>query len=204
MRYSLKSRKVYVSRKAIFNDKTVFEGYNKVGDYSSVSNSELGRYTYIGKYSILNNCKIGRFCSIASNVKLISTTHPTDFVSTSPSFFSTLEQNGKSFVNKNLFDENLVVDNRSLVIGNDVWIGSDVVIKGGLKIGDGAIVAMGAVVTHDVPPYAIVGGVPAKIMKYRFSNKHINQLLEIKWWNKPDEWLKKMAEKFVNIEQFLK
>ncbi|MDL4470788.1 CatB-related O-acetyltransferase [Citrobacter braakii] len=72
---------------------------------------------------------------------------------------------------------------KNTTIGNDVWIGNDVVLKGGISIGDGAVVAANSVVTKDVPPYAIVAGVPAKIIKYRFESDIIEQLLKIKWWN---------------------
>lgn len=77
-------------------------------------------------------------------------------------------------------------------------------MKGEVTIGDGAIVAMGAVVTKDVPPYAIVGGVPAKVIKYRFNEEQIARLQEIKWWNKSDSWLQSHIDDFENIETFIK
>ena len=90
-----------------------------------------------------------------------------------------------------------------MIIGNDVWIGEGVTIKGGVRIGDGAIVAMNACVTKDVPPYAIVGGVPAKIIRYRFTDEQIKFLLDFQWWNKSLEWIEKHAEIFVDIETFI-
>lgn len=203
-RCSLKKRGVSIDSTVLFNTKTVFEGANVMHKNVCVSSAHVGYGTYIGENSSLPNCHIGRFCSIASNVKVVTATHPTSkFVSTSPMFFSTLKQSGKTFCKKNKFNEFLKVDDRYLIIGNDVWIGEGVTIKGGVRIGDGAIVAMNACVTKDVPPYAIVGGVPAKIIRYRFTDEQIKFLLEFKWWNKSLDWIEKHAEIFVDIETFI-
>lgn len=201
----LRRKNVWVSPSCFFNQNTIFEGNNKIHKGATVSNSYIGKNTYIGSDSNFNECKIGRFCSIAPNVKIITNTHPSSvWVSSSPTFFSTLLQNGQTFVEKNKFEEHLCVDGYNVVIGNDVWIGSNVIIKGGITISDGAIVAMGAVVTKDVPPYAIVGGVPAKVIKYRFNEDQIAKLQDIKWWDKSDSWLRSHADDFENIEIFIK
>lgn len=201
----LKRKGIYISPFTYFNDKTMFEGCNVVHKGASISSTHIGYGTYIGPNTSLCNAKIGRYCSIASNVKVISATHPTkDFVSTSPMFFSTLKQTGKTYCTTNRFNEFLSIEGRTVVIGNDVWIGDGVTIKGGVKIGDGAIVAMNACVTKDVPPYAIVGGVPAKILRFRFNEDEIQKLLSIKWWNKPENWIVNHAEKFNDINEFLK
>lgn len=158
----------------------------------------------MGENSILPNCKIGCFCSIAANVEVVSLTHPSRmYVSTCPSFYSIAKQNGQTFVSNNLFDETLKREGYDAIIGNDVWIGTKVLIKGGVKIGDGAIIAMGAVVTKDVPPFSIVAGVPARVIKYRFSIEQIRSLQIIKWWDKPEEWLRSKIDYFSNIEGFI-
>lgn len=119
--------------------------------------------------------------------------------------FSTAKQAGFTYVKKNCFDENVVVDKEGHVveIGNDVWIGSGALLLPGVHIGDGAIIAAGAVVTKDVEPYAIVGGVPAKIIRKRFNDEQIKYLLELKWWDKPEEWVRSHADYFRNIQEFI-
>lgn len=167
---------------------------------------KIGYGSYIGERSCLN-AVIGRYCSISSDVKTISGTHPTTgFVSTHPCFFSTKKQAGFTYVTEDLFNEEIFVDSeRHLVqIGNDVWIGSNVLILPGVHIGDGAVIAAGAVVTKDVEPYSIVGGVPAKIVRYRFESKEIrNKLSEIKWWNMPQSWIQEHADLFKDVDLLL-
>lgn len=175
--------------------------HTKIGANTYISGS-LGKYSYIG-----NNCElnadIGNFCSIANNVKTIEGSHPTDRISTSPVFYSTQKQCGKSFAAEQLYDDIIVNPNGCAVsIGNDVWIGENVLIKGGITIGDGACIAMGAVVVKDIPPYSIVGGIPAKIIKIRFPEEKVKLLLESKWWLKSDSWLQSNWRLFSNPNEF--
>ena len=187
-----------------FNQNTLFGGYNRVSYNSIVSNSVIGRFSYIGKNDQLDNVEIGKFCSIGSDLKVVTATHPSkDFVSTHPAFYSAQSRLVKSFAEEDIFVEHLSVNGRNLIIGNDVWIGHDVRFIGGITVGDGAIIGTGALVTKDVPPYAIVGGVPAKIIRYRFNEEQIAFLLRFKWWDKDDEWLKEHVKEFSSIENFV-
>ncbi len=206
----LKNKIVFHSRcrirlSNIFRGKTVFEGKNGLGSSNCIIKSSFGYGTLIGDRNFLDRIKTGRFCSIGSEIKIVSSAHPTEvFVSTHPAFYSH-RYNSLSYVCKEKFSGILMCDdNFSVVAGNDVWIGDRVLIKGGVRIGDGAVIGMGAVVTKDVPPYAVVGGAPARIIKMRFSENQISELLSQNIWEKPIEWIEENAEKFESIESFLK
>jgi acetyltransferase-like isoleucine patch superfamily enzyme len=163
-----------------------FEGANKLYPNTTFSGN-LGYGSYVS-----SNCSIeaniGRFTSVAPNVHVNIGFHPFSlpYVTTSPLFYSLKKQCGKTFAKYQVLNEL----RNPPTIGNDCWIGECVFITGGVTIGDGAVVLSGAVVTKDVPPYAIVGGVPAKVLKYRYDEKTIDFLLGIKWWENSIEWLK--------------
>ena len=185
-----------------------FEGNNYVGHLSHINDCKVGRMTYIGSKCSILHTKIGRFCSIAGDVKIIFGKHPIQtWVSTHPAFYSNNNVCGMSFTQENLFDEFDYVDEKKhymVEIGNDVWICANVLITGGVKIGDGAVILAGAVVTKNVAPYSIVGGVPAKEISKRFSDDEIDFLLKTKWWEQDLEILKKNADRFQNIKEFIK
>ncbi|MCW3071608.1 MAG: maa [Bacteroidetes bacterium] len=178
-----------------------FGNYNTVYKYARLRDTVMGDFSYVARNSQVYNTKIGKFSCIGPNVNTGMGAHPSNaFVSSHPLFYSTLGQSsGMVIVEKNLFDEFPLTE-----IGNDVWIGNNVTIKYGVTIGDGAIIGSGAVVTKDVEPYSIVGGVPAKIIKYRFKPEEIEFLEKFQWWNKDLDWIKANKELFCNIEQFMK
>ena len=190
-------RKVQFKFSSKISDKSVFEGANKIGSHT-IFDGKMGFGSYIGWNSEIS-ANIGRYTSIAPWVRVNNGVHPFTYpyIATSPMFYSTQKQNGYSFTKKNLFKE--FVD--KVIIGNDVWINENVFLVGGINIGDGAIVLAGAVVTKDVPPYAIVGGVPAKILRYRYSEEDIKFLLNLKWWNKDANWLCNNYELLLNIDK---
>ena len=172
-----------------------------VGRKTVVSSSLIGRYTFIGRDCYLPNAKIGRFCSIGNNVHVVAETHPSrSFFSTHPAFYSTGKQCGITFVKENLFEERLSVEGYSCIIGNDVWIGNDVRIIGGVKIGTGAIIGLGAIVTRNVPPYAIVVGSPAKVIRFRFDQVAIDRLLDSKWWDNDEKWFQQYDYPSFNLK----
>jgi acetyltransferase-like isoleucine patch superfamily enzyme len=184
-----------------------FEGMNRITSGSTMLASSIGYASYIGERSIIKNTKIGRYTCIATDVLTIAGTHPVSkFVSIHPAFYSTRKQSGFTYVSEDKFNEfNYISKNEkySVIIGNDVWIGACARIMEGVTICDGAVVAAGAVVTKDVPPYAIVGGVPAKVIKYRFDEATIQKLLKIKWWDKDQIWIQSHAKDFENVEKFI-
>ena len=143
-------------------------------------NVVIDDFTFINHSTQIDtNCKyIGKFCSISHGVKIGLGPHPLNFFSTSPIFYEPY----RGFVKKQLYNE--FEDKGYTEIGNDVLIGANAIILAGVKVGDGAVIGAGSVVTKNVPPYAVVAGNPAKIIKYRFDEKIIKKLLKLKWWEK--------------------
>ena len=167
-----------------------------------VSYSVIGKHTYIAPNSRVSHASIGKYCSIGENVIIGLYRHPSrDTISTYPAFYSTGNAGCReSFVEKDKFDEYPL----QTIIGNDVWICNNSILIGGVRVGDGAIVAAGSVVTKDVPPYGIVGGNPAHLIRYRFCNEDISFLLATSWWNWSDEIVRKYADFFDSINHFRK
>ena len=146
--------------------------------FTKVINSSIGSFSYVSYFCSINNVNIGKYCSIAKRTSIGLGFHPTDFISSSPIFYSNNNPLKKSFVNKKTFN-----DIKPTFIGNDVWIGANVVVLDGVKIGDGSVIGANSVVTKDIEPYSVAGGVPARIIKKRFSDEIIDLLMKIKWWD---------------------
>ncbi|WP_374951911.1 CatB-related O-acetyltransferase [Mucilaginibacter sp.] len=202
-RWGYRTKKVAIGPGVVLDTRNDFKGQNVIGADTIVGSSEVGIATYIADKSYISKTLIGKFCSIGSHVQTGLGVHPSGgFASTHPAFYSTQRQAGFSFVKNNLFNDHVYIDEQQkyvVKIGNDVWIGNNVLIMDGVTIGDGAIVASGAVVNQDVAPYEIVGGVPAKHIRYRFEEQQIQQLSALKWWDWSFEKLKANAPLFKDV-----
>lgn len=170
-RVGLKTQSSQISTKANYG-KGVRVGKNVVID-DQVS---IGDYSYINRNSSIEKCSIGKFCSISEGVKINPVEHNYRLRSTHP----VLGNNG-----------HYGQENEPVEIGNDVLISLNAIILSGVKISDGAVIGAGAVVTKDIPPYAIVAGVPARVIKFRFEQAEIDKLEQMKWWDWPMEKIRR-------------
>lgn len=170
---------------------SVIDKTSVVGTSCNVVNSEMNRYSYCGNNCQIVYAEIGAFCSISDHVFIGGAEHPMGWVSMSP-VFQNVRHSGPS----KRFAKFNIPKSKKTIIGNDVWIGHGVTIKQGVIIGNGAVLGSNALITKDIPPYAVVGGVPARLIKYRFSEDVINRLGEIKWWDLPDDRITEVVNLF--------
>jgi acetyltransferase-like isoleucine patch superfamily enzyme len=163
-------------------------------------NIRVGKFSYGFERVCVKDAKIdeiGAFTSIGKNLTISPGNHPIETVSTHPFFYlSEFKLSHEDHIE-------IVAKNDPVKIGHDVWIGMNVTILTGVVIGHGAVIAAGAVVTKYVPPYAVVGGVPARIIKYRFDEKTIESMLKIAWWQWKDKEIEDAVPYFTNIHEFI-
>ena len=178
---------------------STFEEYVTLSREVRLYKCNVGKFTYMGPRCEFNSTTIGRYCSIAHDIKCGPGHHPLEYVSTHPMFYSaSLRPAQITLVDEDKFDDLMPV-----TVGNDVWIGANVVIMNGVTIGDGSVIASGCIVTKDVAPYSIVGGVPGKEIRKRFSDEEIAFLLDFKWWEKDLDWLKENSDLFADSSKFM-
>jgi acetyltransferase-like isoleucine patch superfamily enzyme len=198
--FKLKTQNLKIGKNTMIYRSCKLGSYVSFGSNTNLSNASIDSYTYFGSFCSVHYAEIGKFCSVGSNVKIGLSNHPTEiFVSTSPYFYLPALNGNQTFVDKTFYNPN-----KQIIIGNDVFIGANVLINDGVTIGDGAVIAAGAVVVKDVAPYSLVGGVPAKEIKKRFTDSEIEGLLKLKWWDKDINWIKSNVYKFHNIDEILK
>jgi acetyltransferase-like isoleucine patch superfamily enzyme len=159
---------------------------------------KLGKFSYIGNNSFIIDTQIGKFTSIAPDCYIGGASHPLDWVSTSPVFHK-----HKNILRKNFAYHEFQIFNKTF-IGNDVWIGNKVMVKAGVTISDGAVIGMGSIVTTDIGPYEIWAGNPAKIIRKRFEDDTIEEIMKTDWWNWPNDKIDDWSNTFNNVGAFLK
>jgi acetyltransferase-like isoleucine patch superfamily enzyme len=170
---------------------SILKGHNTIGMECQISNSTIGQFSYLSDNCKLNNASVGNFCSIGPNLLVGLGTHPLTRVSTSPLFYSTNNMLNLTLVKSNTFKEY-----KKTTIGHDVWIGANVIIKDGINIGNGSVIGAGSIVTKDVQKYAIIGGAPAKTIRFRHNEEIIKNLEKLNWYHKDIEYIKNNIDIF--------
>lgn len=169
------------------NFKSTIHPTSKIESGSTIVSTNFDAHSFCGYDCTIINADIGKYTSIGSGVIIGGGSHPINWISTSPAFYE-----GKDSIKLKLSKHERDTPKRT-ILKNDIWIGDGVIIKQGVLIGNGAVVGFGSRVTKDVPDYAIVAGNPAKILKYRFDEELIEQLIQSRWWDHSEQDLKKIA-----------
>jgi chloramphenicol O-acetyltransferase type B len=170
---------------------------SKLESGTSFYSSTMGKFSFCGYDCEIVNADIGSFTSIANCVVIGGGRHPMEWAAMSPVFYE-----GRDSVNAK-FSEHVREQPRRVSIGHDVWLGRSVIVLPGVTIGDGAVVGAGSVVTKEVPPYAIVAGNPARLIRYRFSESLRSRLLSARWWDLNHRELRALAPYVRDVEAFL-
>lgn len=182
----------HVSFLSLWDKNTQFTPYTHVLSGAKLNDVRVGKYSRIGVNCQVTSATIGNFTAIGKDTVITVGQHPTNYLTSHSIFY----KRGNWGWHDDWIAPIDFKSEKRVTIGNDVWIGRQCIILDGVTIGDGAIVATGAVVTKDVPAFAIVGGVPAKVLKFKFSQEVIDRLEEIKWWNLPDEKITEVIDLF--------
>lgn len=176
--------------------------FTEIKERVAFSDSELGDYSYVERQAEVIYARIGKFCALAANTRINALEHPIERVSQHKITYRANEY----FLGAKLDGEFRERRRGKLVeIGHDVWIGHGAIVKPGVRIGHGAVVAAGAIVTHDVPSYAIVTGIPAKFMRWRFEPKISERIISLAWWDWSHDKLAGIVEdmRLLGAEAFL-
>ena len=158
---------------------------------------QIGDYTSINRNTLIESGTIGKFCSIAANVSIGLAEHPMHHLST---HVATYDAPVFGLITAS---KDVPQSKAEPLIGHDVWIARGATILRGVTIGDGAVVAAGSVVTKNVPPFAVVGGNPAKVIRYRFDQDVIDRILAMRWWDDPAFYEREFEVRGVGVEHFL-
>ena len=187
--------------------KSIIAKTSSIGKLCRIHKTFLSDYSYCSSSCVITYTQIGRYCSIGPSVKVIAGLHNTRDLSTSSIFhgLSWSKESAKEsidfFQNPNKEEIKICAKGAKTKISDDVWIGADVKIFSGVKIGRGAVIGACALITKDVDPYTIVGGVPAKVLRKRFSKETIDWLEKTKWWNLPPKEASDLFKKFPSNEK---
>lgn len=174
--------------------------FNNVGDQCVLEHVVMGKYSYIEPNGMMQNTILKNYVDIARNVRIGATQHPlqrptTHHVTYRRAMYGFGEDELTFFKQR---------EEKKTIIGNDVWIGHGAIIQAGVQVGDGAVIGSNAVVTKNVPPYAIVGGVPATVIRFRFSQDRIDKLCDIAWWDWEEDLFRQRFDDFyLPIDTFI-